>query len=63
MFHDVHLSLNIRKSKTDQYRRVNVVVAAKCVTTACPVTMSQVNKQLEAGVLCKSINYSNCLSE
>ena len=38
-FYDNHLTLNIRKSKTDQYRQGNEVVISKGSTAACPYVM------------------------
>jgi integrase len=39
VFEDTHLSIKIRKSKTDQFRDGNTVLVAKGTTIACPVSM------------------------
>ena len=36
IFHEDHFSLNISRSKTDQYRQGNIVVCSKLDTVACP---------------------------
>jgi integrase len=41
IFHDSHISIRIRKSKTDQYRHGDRIVISKGESVACPYTMLQ----------------------